>query len=79
MAIRDGQTMGIRLGDKLKTALMQTWIEMTVRWLLGGAFVYSSLHKIAEPAKFAKVVYGYKLFPALSINLIAIILPFPEA
>ena len=66
------------MSDKLKAILNQAWIEMAVRWFLGGSFIYSSLHKIAEPAKFAKVVYGYKLFPAFSINLIAIIVPYVE-
>jgi uncharacterized membrane protein YphA (DoxX/SURF4 family) len=31
-----------------------------------------------SPADFAKVVYGYNLFPEVLINLIAIILPFVE-
>jgi len=31
-----------------------------------------------DPAQFAKIVYGYKLFPAVTINLIAIVLPFVE-
>ncbi len=49
-----------------------------MRWFLGAMFVYASLHKIVEPAYFAKIIYGYYLFPAISINLIAIILPYVE-
>jgi uncharacterized membrane protein YphA (DoxX/SURF4 family) len=64
--------------DKLKTTLNQIWVEMPVRWFLGGSFFYSSLHKIMEPAKFAKIIYGYKLFPTFSINLIAIVVPYLE-
>jgi putative oxidoreductase len=30
------------------------------------------------PAQFAKVIYGYYLFPDFSINLIAIVLPYLE-
>ena len=49
-----------------------------MRWLLGGIFLISCYHKIVEPAHFAKIIYGYYLFPGVTINLIAIILPFLE-
>ena len=49
-----------------------------MRWLLGGIFLISCYHKIVEPAHFAKIIYGYYLFPEGTINLIAIILPFLE-
>jgi len=48
------------------------------RWVIGMVFIYASIHKIADPASFAKIIYGYYLFPDFSINLIAIILPFLE-
>ena len=51
---------------------------MAARWLLGVTFFYSAYHKIMDPAAFAKIIYGYKLFPAASVNLIAIVLPFFE-
>ncbi len=54
------------------------WLELIVRWLLGIIFLYSCYHKIAVPAHFAKIAYGYYLFPDFTINLIAIILPFFE-
>ena len=54
------------------------WFELIARWVLGTVFVYASYHKIIAPAQFAKVIYGYYLFPSVSINLIAIILPFLE-
>ena len=41
-------------------------------------FIYASFHKILLPADFAKIVYGYELFPHVIINLIAIIIPFLE-
>ena len=49
-----------------------------MRWLIGAMFVFACYHKIAEPAHFAKIIYGYYLFPESSINLIAIILPYIE-
>ncbi len=54
------------------------WLELTARLLLGVVFIYASYHKILEPARFARIIYGYDLFPAFSINLIAIVLPFIE-
>lgn len=54
------------------------WIEFSMRWILGLTFIVASIHKIAEPAEFAKIIYGYDLFPQLSINLLAIVLPFVE-
>ena len=58
--------------------LHNPWLELVLRWILGVTFVYSSLHKIAAPAQFAKVVFGYSLFAPATINLIAITVPFVE-
>ena len=55
-----------------------SWIELAARWILGLTFIYASYQKILAPADFAKIVYGYDLFPHAVINLIAIILPFIE-
>ena len=55
-----------------------SWIELAARWILGLTFIYASLHKILAPADFAKIIYGYGLFPEIFINLIAIIIPFLE-
>jgi putative oxidoreductase len=65
--------------NKIVEALIRNgWFELVARWVLGTAFIYASYHKIMEPAQFAKVIYGYYLFPPLTINFIAIILPFLE-
>ncbi len=53
-------------------------LELSFRWLVGWVFIVSSINKIGAPADFAKIIYGYYLFPAATINLIAIILPFVE-
>ena len=58
--------------------LNNSWLELAARWFLGMAFVYASHHKIVSPAHFAKIIYGYYLFPDVSINIIAIVLPFLE-
>ena len=61
-----------------QSILNNSWIELAARWILGLTFIYASLHKILAPAEFAKIVYGYGLFPEISINLIAVIIPFLE-
>jgi hypothetical protein len=62
----------------MKNVFENNWIELAARWILGLTFIYASYHKILAPADFAKIVYGYDLFPHAVINLIAIILPFIE-
>lgn len=62
----------------LKTVLANSWLELAARWILGITFIYASYHKILAPADFAKIIYGYELFPYDAINLIAIILPCIE-
>ena len=62
----------------IKTLHDNHWIELAARWILGATFVYASYNKILAPATFAKIIYGYDLFPAVLINLIAIIIPFLE-
>jgi uncharacterized membrane protein YphA (DoxX/SURF4 family) len=66
------------LNKHLKEIYNSSWTELIIRWFLGIIFVYASFHKIAEPDAFAKIIYGYDLFPKFSINLIAIIIPFLE-
>jgi uncharacterized membrane protein YphA (DoxX/SURF4 family) len=66
------------LNKLIKTIFNNSWIELAARWVLGGMFVYASYNKILAPAVFAKIIYGYGLFPAMFINLIAIMVPFLE-
>ena len=49
-----------------------------IKIVLGSTFIYASWHKIADPAGFATILYGYGLFPDLSINILAITIPFLE-
>jgi len=66
------------LNNFKQTIINNNWIELAARWILGLTFIYASFHKILSPADFAKIVYGYDLFPHALINLIAIIIPFLE-
>ncbi|HOE27734.1 MAG: DoxX family membrane protein [Candidatus Aureabacteria bacterium] len=51
---------------------------LLARLFLGGLFVYASLHKLADPVSFSRIVYGYKILPPWAINLTAIVLPGVE-
>jgi len=73
-----GKPKGIPLINSLKKILNNHWIELAARWILGATFIYASYSKILAPAVFAKIIFGYDLFPASLINLAAIILPFVE-
>lgn len=49
-----------------------------LKLILGITFIYAAYHKIADPVKFAKILYGYAIFPGASINILAISIPFIE-
>jgi uncharacterized membrane protein YphA (DoxX/SURF4 family) len=78
MAILHGKKRGSPLNPRFHKALRDARVELVVRCLLGGVFCFASIHKIASPADFARIIYGYDLFPLSSVNLIAVVLPFLE-
>lgn len=53
-------------------------MELGLRLLLGGIFVYASLHKIVYPAQFADILEGYNLFPHATLHPIAVFVPWLE-
>lgn len=78
-AFPDGKRRGIPLNSGIAHSLYHdNRIELLARWILGGIFIYASIDKIIAPDHFAKIIYGYYLFPEYSINLIAITLPYLE-
>jgi len=77
-AFQAGKPKGTPLNNFFNNILGNSWFELAARWLLGATFIYASYSKILAPAVFAKIIYGYDLFPGILINLFAIILPFAE-
>jgi putative oxidoreductase len=75
---RVGRQGDIQLNNIFPSILENKLFEFTARWILGLIFIYAGYHKIIAPEEFAKLVYGYGLFPNELINLIAIIIPFIE-
>jgi putative oxidoreductase len=68
----------VRFSEWMRALLQNPWVELSSRVLIGVIFIYASLHKIGNLSLFAKIIYGYALFPAPTINLIAILLPYIE-
>ena len=54
------------------------WIGVLFRLVLGGVFIYASIHKIGDPGAFAKQIYGYSMMPAGTVNALAMYLPWLE-
>ena len=77
-AFRAGNQKGTPLSNLRNSIGNNSWVELAARWILGLTFIYASFHKILSPADFAKIVYGYGLFPEIFINLIAIVIPYLE-
>lgn len=78
MVFRFGRKADFQLNKYFNSFFTNRKFMLISSWCLGFIFIYASLHKITDPAEFAKSVYGYDLFPHGAINLIAIILPFIE-
>ena len=54
------------------------YLVLAARLLIGGLFVYASLHKIVDPAGFAQAIRNYQMLPPELSNLIALTLPWIE-
>jgi uncharacterized membrane protein YphA (DoxX/SURF4 family) len=53
-------------------------LELLLRLVLGGFFVYASLDKIWSPAAFAKIVYQWQVVGPVPSNIVAVTLPWVE-
>jgi uncharacterized membrane protein YphA (DoxX/SURF4 family) len=64
-----------RLYAPKNSAIYIAWL---LRLVVGGAFIFAGVLKIADPAKFAIDVSNYRLVPHELINLVAILMPWME-
>jgi uncharacterized membrane protein YphA (DoxX/SURF4 family) len=53
-------------------------LELVLRLVVGGFFIYASLDKIWSPAAFAKIVYQWQVAGPVASNLVAVTLPWVE-
>jgi uncharacterized membrane protein YphA (DoxX/SURF4 family) len=75
---RHGKKGDILLKRIVEWLFNHSSVELAVRWIIGIVFIYASIHKIIAPGDFARIIYGYGLFPAYTINISAIVFPFVE-
>jgi uncharacterized membrane protein YphA (DoxX/SURF4 family) len=54
------------------------YLVLLARLLIGGLFVYASVHKIGDPAQFAQAIRNYQFLPPGLTNLVALTLPWIE-
>lgn len=75
----DRLTIGAATGkSRILGFLGHPRLGLACRLAIGIIFIYASLDKIAHPAEFAKIIYGYRLLPLVAINAVAILLPWLE-
>jgi len=60
----------------MKDFLSNTYLQITLRVIVGGVFVYSAIGKLFVPEEFAKIIYNYDFLPLFLINIFAITLPY---
>ena len=58
--------------------LLPDWMELIVRFLVGGTFVYASFDKILHPEAFALGISHYRMLPAELLHVFALTLPWVE-
>jgi len=57
---------------------MNKYLQLGIRLIVGGLFIYASIDKIVNPAEFAKQINNYHIVPFGLENTIALILPWLE-
>ncbi len=58
--------------------LLPDWLELIVRFLVGGTFVYASFDKILHPEAFAQNIYHYRLLTEGLLHPFALVVPWLE-
>lgn len=54
------------------------YVILLARLIIGGLFIYASIHKIADPAAFSVSIRNYLVLPPAWSNLCALMLPWIE-
>lgn len=62
----------------MRRLLQHPKLSLAVRLILGLVFIGAALPKIIDPPAFAKSIWAYELFPAWSLNPLALLLPWLE-
>jgi uncharacterized membrane protein YphA (DoxX/SURF4 family) len=62
----------------MKKYFSNKYLLLIFRLFLGLIFIYSGYIKILDVSGFSNSIYNYKLFPDLSINFFAVVIPWIE-
>jgi uncharacterized membrane protein YphA (DoxX/SURF4 family) len=62
----------------VRALLASPRLQLVLRLILGGLFVYASLDKIAHPSAFARIVYQWQIGGPIASNWVAVTLPWVE-
>lgn len=62
----------------MKDFLSNKYLQIVLRLIIGGIFVYASIDKISNPGEFAKAVKNYDMLPLNLVNFMAIVIPMVE-
>lgn len=62
----------------MKDFLSNKYLQIALRLIIGGIFVYASIDKISNPGEFAKAVKNYDMLPLNLVNIMAILIPMVE-
>jgi putative oxidoreductase len=73
------ETTTVRSSNPLTLLFTNKLFIFVLRLFLGGMFVYSSWHKIADPGAFAISIRGYQLLPIAVTNIFALFIAYSEA
>ncbi|MCP4144782.1 MAG: DoxX family membrane protein [bacterium] len=62
----------------MRNLKLPDYIELLLRLMIGGTFIYASISKIFHPDAFALSIFHYRLVPAALLHPFAIYLPYLE-
>lgn len=62
----------------MKDLLSNKYIQILIRLIIGGVYIYVAWNKLINPEEFAKAIKNYDMLPVQLINIIAITLPYIE-
>lgn len=62
----------------MKDFLSNKYLQIVLRLIIGGLFIYASYDKLFNPAEFADIVKGYQILPLALVNIFGIVLPYVE-
>lgn len=62
----------------MKDFLSNKYLLIILRIIIGAIFIYASVNKLFNGEEFAKAIKNYDMMPLVTINFLAIILPYIE-